>query len=331
MGGPFCAIYCKAVFGAIIFKSHLSILDAGGKLGLERKPTLISLDEAMNFIGDGMTISIGGFLTSSKPMAMVREIIRRGLKGLTLIAFPSSLDVDLLVAAGCVSKLIVPYVGAESLAPVGPFFRLRAQRGEIEVLEVDVGIVMTMLKAAQQGMPYLPWRGGVGTSLPHLNPMLKLIKCPFTGQELIAVPAVTPQVALLHAAQSDPYGNIRHFGPDFADPLIAQAADFTIVQVEEIIPNEEVKRRPRDTTIPSCFVSAVVHLPFGAHPFFSPFIYTIDVQMVKEYLDAAEAYASGDSGPYGEFMAKYIFGPASHQDYLESVGRERLESLKVQK
>lgn len=297
-------------------------------MAIARQAITTTPQEALVLVQDGITLAIGGFNTAGKPMALVREIVRRGHKNLTVVAPPSTLDVDLLVATGCVKTLITPSVSVEVLAPIGPFYRRAVQDGAIEIKETDAGLLVTALKAARQGLPFLPWLGGVGTSIPELNPDLKLFDCPITGQKLIAVPAIKPDVALLHAAQSDPYGNIQHLGNPFADALIAQASKAAIVQVERLIPNEEVRQRPEQTTILSIYTTAVVPLPYGAHPFFSPRFYIIDKEHIREYLSAADAFFAGNKDPFHRYLDRYVYGPRTHEEYLAAVGNERLASLK---
>src|SRR3990172_5000150 len=261
-----------------------------------------------------MTLAIGGFNTASKPMALVREIVRQGRRNLTVVATPLSIEVDLLIATGCAAKVIAPYVGAEALAPICPFYRAAVQQGTIEIREVDAGIVLTMLRAARQGLPFLPWRGGVGTSLPALNPDLKIIEDTFGGEQLLAVPPVHPDLAILHAAQADAYGNVQHLGNPFADALIAAAARHTIVQVERIVPNEVIRKAPELTTVLPIFVNAVVAAPYGAHPFFSQRHYVIDRVHIREYLEAGHAYLAGNKGPFEEYLDRYVYGPRGHED-----------------
>lgn len=298
--------------------------------GLDRTDKRRSLREAAGLVKNGMTLALGGFNTANKPMALVREIIKQGIKDLTVVAPPSSIDVDILIGAGCVKTLMAPYVGAEVLAPVGPFFRHAAQEGAIDIREVDAGIILTMLKAARQGLPFLPWKGGVGTSLPELNPDLKIMECPFTGEKLLAVPAANIDVAFIHAARSDPYGNVQHLGDKFADALIAHASRLRIVQVEQIVENEEIRRTHDQTSISSIFVDVVVHVPYGAHPFFSQKHYIIDKEHIREYLAAAKAYLEGDKGPFARYMDRYVYSPQTQDEYLAQVGIGRLLDLGAQ-
>lgn len=294
---------------------------------MKRKEVVINEDEAASWIKDGMVIIIGGFITSSHPMAIIRKIIKNGVKDLTVIGAASSgLDVDLLIGAGCARKVISPYVAGEGIAPIGPFFRVAAERGEIEVWEIDESMYYCGLRAAAHLLPFMPWRGCVGTSYPDLNPDLKVFKDPINHETLIAVPAIKPDIAILHAAYSDPYGNVQHIGSGFGDRAQHLASDKTIVQVEQIVPNEKIRNEPAKTSIVGA--DAVVRAPYGAHPFSSPGWYIEDIEHLKGYVDAANEYAKNKSRSlFEKYLEKYIFGPKDHLDYLEQIGARQLFSL----
>ena len=276
--------------------------------------------EAANRIEDGMTVAIG----SPTPMALVRQIIRRGLKDLTVVDV--GLSLDMLIAAGCVRKVVSYYAGGGFGVPVAPAFRRAAERGEIEVWECEEGILTSGLQAAAQGLPFLPWRGGVGTSLPEVNPDLKVFSDPIRDETLLAVPPIKPDVALLHAAVSDEYGNVQHVGgPGWIDLFMQRAADHTIVQVEKVVANEEIRKDPWATTIAGA--EAIVRVPYGAHPFYSRGYYIQDNAHLKGYLDASTAAAKGDPEALQAYFARYCREPATHADYLEQIGIRRLLEL----
>lgn len=291
-----------------------------------RRNRIVSEEDALDMIKDGMTISIGGHIVSAHPMVLIRGIIRRKIKNLTVItSAQGGPEIGLMIAAGCIKKVITPGVHAEDLAPIDPVFRFAAQKGEIEVWETDEGIHYCMLRAAAQRLPYLPWHGGVGTSIPEVNPHLKIIKDPFHGKPLIAVPAVKPDVAILHAAYADAYGNVQHLH-GWGDRAHYRAADKTIVQVEKIVPNEEIRKEPAKTSMLG--VDAIVRAPFGAHPMASPGFYLEDREFIKEYVSiATKAYKTGDKKLLGEYLEKYFYKPKDHIEYLEKVGIKRLLSL----
>ncbi len=276
--------------------------------------------EAAGRLEDGMTVAIG----SPPPMALVHQIIRRGLKDLTVVDV--GLSLDMLIAAGCVRKVVSYYAGGGFGVPVAPAFRRAAERGAIEVWECEEGILTSGLQAAAQGLPFLPWRGGVGTSLPEVNPDLKVFTDPIRGETLLAVPPIRPDVAILHAAVSDPYGNVQHGGgPGWIDLFMQRAADYTIVQVEKVVANEDIRKDPWATTIAG--TDAIVRAPYGAHPFYSRGYYIQDNAHLKDYLDASTAAARGDPAALQAYFARYCHGPATHADYLEQVGIRRLLEL----
>lgn len=291
-----------------------------------RRPVLTTVDEALASVTDGMTVAVGGFISAGHPMALIRGLIRRGVRDLTVVGSASAgLEVDLLVAAGCVRKLICPYVGAEALAPIGPAFKRAAERGEIEVWECDEWMYYAALRAGAQDLPYAPCKGLVGTSYPDVNPDLKLYQSPIGGETLIAVPAIKPDVALLHAYAADPYGNVRHADTGFGDRALHNAAARTIVQVETVIPVERTRAEPAATSIP--YADAVVRAPFGAHPFASPGSYVEDREHLRAYVAAARAAGKGDGEALSRYLDRYVLTPTDHIDYLEQVGLRRLLSL----
>lgn len=286
----------------------------------ERRERIIDEAEAVKWIEDGMTIAIG----QPAPMAMVRAIIRRGLKNLTVV--DSGFSLDMLIAAGCVRRVVSYYAGGGFGNPVTPSFRRAAERGEIEVWECEEGILCAGLQAAAQSLPFLPWRGGVGTSLPEVNRDLKVFNDPISGETLIAVPPIKPDVTILHAATADAYGNVQHVGgPGWIDLFMYRACDRAIVQVEKIISNEEIRADPWKTTIAAA--DAIVRAPFGAHPFYSRGYYVQDNEHLKEYNGAAGDAAGGDAKALNAYFDKYCRGPADNVEYLGRIGIRRLLSL----
>ena len=292
-----------------------------------RTPVVTTEREALAGLQDGMTIVIGGFANSGHPMSLVREVMRSGKKDLTIMgAATSSLEVDMLIASGCVRKVISPYVGGETIVGIGPIFQRAAQRAEIEVWEIDEAMYYCALNASAQQLPFLPWRGLVGTSFPDVNPDLKLFKDPIRGEPLLAVPAITPDYALIHASAADQFGNVQHIGSGFGDRAMARASDRTIVSVERIISNEELRRFPERTSIP--LVEAVVRAPFGAHPFSSVGHYLEDIPFLQDYVAAATAFTRGDDRTkLDQWLQAYIYEPTDHFDYLERFGARRLFNL----
>ena len=276
-----------------------------------RRERLVDEVEAGSWVESGMTIAVG----DPAPMAVVRQVIRRDVRNLRVVG--SGMALDLLIGAGCVRETVAYYAGAQA-----PNFRRAVEAGDVHVWECEEGIVTTGLRAAAQGLPFLPWRGGLGTSLPEVNPDLIVFTDPVAGERLLAVPAIHVDVAVLHAARSDVYGNVVHVGgPGWLDLFLARAADRVIVQVEAIVPNEEIRAAPWATTLAD--VDAVVRCPWGAHPYYSRGHYIQDRDATKAYVEAA-----GTGGAtFDAYLDRFVRRPETHAAYLEAIGITRLLEL----
>jgi glutaconate CoA-transferase, subunit A len=293
----------------------------------ERRSVVTDIGTAADAVSDGMTVAIGGFINTGHPMAIVRELIRREMRDLRVVGAASAgLEVDLLIAAGCVATVVTPYVGAEGLASIGPAFRRCAQEGAIEVFEIDEAQFYAGLRASAQRLPFHPWKAGVGTSIPEVNPAIREFRDPLTNELLLAVPALEIDVCFLHVDASDQYGNVQHLGQRWGDVAMYQAASKTFVQVERLISNEQVRARPELTSIPGA--DGVIRVPFGAHPFSALGSYPVDKEGVEEYVRAAEDWMrTGSRDAIEGYLQRYVTGPQDHYDYLETVGIRRLLGL----
>jgi glutaconate CoA-transferase subunit A len=285
----------------------------------QRRPVVTSLEEALEGVGDGASVGLGGAVTAGHPMALVRGLVRRGVRELRVVAPTGGIDVDLLIAAGCVGEIVASYVGVEGVAAVGPVFRDAAQRGRVTVTDLDEAHCVMGLRAAAQRLPFLPWRGGVGTSFPQLNRGLVEFEDPIAGQPLLAVPAIELDVALIYAEQSDPYGNVQVMGTPHMDQLLASAAERVVVQVERIVSNEQIRAHPERTMY--WRETAVVRAPFGTHPYSNGWM-AADAAHLEEFVAAAR---EGEEG-LAAYLSRYV-DARDHEAYLESVGVRRLVSL----
>jgi glutaconate CoA-transferase subunit A len=287
-----------------------------------RRSLLRSIDEALEDIADGAVIGVGGAVTAAHPMALVRGLARRGLADLTIVAPTGGIDVDLLIAAGCVRRVVGCYVGVEGVAAVGPVFRGAVERGEVEVVDLDEAHCVMGLRAAGHRLPFLPWRGGVGTSFPQLNPSLVEFDDPIAGEPLLAIPAIALDVALIYAECGDVYGNVQVAGTPHMDQLLGTAAERVVVQVERVVPTEVIRRRPeltmywRETT--------VVRAPFGTHPYSSGSLVS-DEQHLREFVAAGREGGEALAG----YLRRHVHDAPGHDDYLETIGIRRLVSLMV--
>lgn len=295
---------------------------------MKRKSLLTDVESIVAEVSDGDTLALGGFLTSHQPMAIIREIVRQNLSGLTIVAPPTSLETDLLIATNCADTVLAPYVGAEGIASIAPWFRHRAESGDLTVKESDGGMIVAALEAAERNLPFMPWRGGVGTAIPERNEDVKVFNDPLEGEPLIAVPAVEPDIALLHLARSDRYGNVQAVGDTFADGLIARAAKKTFVQVEEVVSTNEIRRAPEKTVASFGNVDGVVEAPWGAHPFSCTGHYLADTDQLEAYVAAATEAINGDQDDWNAHLERYVYEPENHAGYVDQLGTTRRKMLR---
>ena len=278
-----------------------------------------SLAEAVSLVSDGAMVALGGGLCARLPMAMVRELIRQGRRGLHLIGSAHSIDVDLLVATGAVRRCEESYVGFEQDLGLAPGYRRAAEAGTIEVAESCCATILAQLRATEMGLPFLPVRGVRGSDIGRLHPEYREITCPFTGETLVAVPALRPDVALLHAPAGDRYGNLHLEQPYVLDERFASASRLVVATVDELVSTEEVVRS--GVTIPAHLVAAVAEVPYGAHPSSCYPRYAYDRGHLREYLTAAQA----GPGDLEKYVATYIQG--SEESYREAIGPGQLSAL----
>ena len=250
------------------------------------KEKLCTLEEAVaTHINDGDVVAVGGVGRNRAPMALVREIIRQGKKDLHIVGREKGMEFDMLIGAGCVKKVTFALVSLEEYG-LAMNFRRKAQAGEIELDEHACNSVITSLRAAAMGLPFLPLKGMFASGVFEVNSNLTEITCPFTGERLAAVKAIKPDVTIIHAHQADKYGNVRINGSPFEDILKAWAAERTIVTVEEIVDEEEIRANPLLTSIPYIYTTAVVHQPKGAWPASCDSYYDSDLNEIKAYAQA---------------------------------------------
>ncbi len=219
------------------------------------------LGEAVATIPDGAVLALGGNTLHRAPCAAVHEIVRQGRRGLVVVKTAGAYDVDLLCAAGCASAVAAGFVGYETPFGMAPAYRRMVETGAVEAQEHVCASVIAGLRAAIQGVPFMPIAGMTGSDLPAARGF-RTVADPYGPGEVVAIPAIVPDVAIVHAQEADPEGNTRVVGTRFEDPLMAQASRRVIVTTERIVDRVD----PDLVTIPGLFVDAVVHVPNGARP-----------------------------------------------------------------
>jgi glutaconate CoA-transferase subunit A len=269
--------------------------------------------EVISRLRSGMTIGIGGWGSRRKPMSLVREILRSDLKDLTVVTYGGP-DVGLLCAAGKVRKLVFGFVSLDSIA-LDPHFRAARQAGAIEVAEYDEGMLQWGLYAAGLKLPFLPTRAGLGSDVMTHNPQLRTVADPYGGDEVLAMPALHLDAALVHMNRADMYGNAQFLGPDpYFDDLFCMAAEQAFVSCEKIVPTAEltVGAHPATLRINRLLVTGVVEAPNGAHFTSCAPDYERDEEFQREYVRAAT-----DRQAWQEFSERYLSG--SEDEYQAAV------------
>ena len=249
-----------------------------------------------------MTIGIGGWGSRRKPMSIIRAILRSDLRDLTIVSYGGP-DVGMLCAAGKTKKVTYGFVSLDSI-PLEPHFRAARQNGTIEAMELDEGMLQLGLRAAAWRVSFLPCRAGLGSAIMEVNADMKTVVSPYDGQELVAMPALRLDIALLHANRADERGDAQYLGPDwYFDDLFSMAADRTFVSCERVVtPEEFLDEGPLESIrVSRIFTNGVVEAPLGAHFTHCVPDYQRDEQIQKEYAATAK-----DPDAWAAFRAKYI-------------------------
>jgi glutaconate CoA-transferase, subunit A len=278
-----------------------------------------TLEEAVGLVRDGDTVALGGALSYREPMALVRELVRQGRRELRLVGSAHGIDVDLLVGAGAAGAVEESYVGFEQDLGLAPAYRRAAEAGSVAVRETCCYTLLQQLRAAEYGLPFMPVRGVAGTGILGLHPEYGEVTCPFTGQRLVAVPALAPDVALIHGLSADRGGNVHLRRPLVLDERFAHASKRVIVTVERLVDGDAVG--DAGIVLPSFLVDAVVEAPLGAHPTSCYPHYTYDRAHLREWVAAA-----ADDAGVGVYLARYVTS-GGEAGYQAAVGRERLARL----
>ena len=267
---------------------------------MDKRTTLV---EAVSELRSGMTIGIGGWGSRRKPMAVVREILRRDLKDLTVVSYGGP-DVGLLCALGRVKRRIYGFVSLDSI-PLEPHFRKARQSGSIEAWEMDEGMFQWGLYAAALRLPFLPTRSGLGSDVMSVNPYLKTVCSPYEdGEELVAMPAIELDVAFVHMNRADSGGNGQFLGPDpFFDDLFCKAAKRRFLTCEKLVPTEKLLNEGSVQTLKlnRSMVDGVIETPNGAHFTECPPDYERDEAFQREYAATAK-----DAEAWEAFKARYL-------------------------
>jgi len=286
---------------------------------------MTSKEAVRQFIQDGGAVMISGF-PHLIPTALGHEIIRQGKKNLILIKESPEVLGDLMAGAGCLKKVVFGFMGIPGRGPC-PEIR-RAIEGKtgyaLEVEEYTHFGFCAAVKAAAQGLPFLPIKSNLGSDYLRINPKLKTMNCPYTGEKLCLVPALQADVALLHAQRADEKGNVQAWGILGLHREMAMAAKKVIVSVEEIVREEDIRRDPDRTILPGFKVDAVVEEPWGAHPSYVQGYYDRDEEAYQSYVQAA----STEEG-FKRYLEEWVLSVENRAQYLSKLGVAKILSLKA--
>jgi len=305
---------------------------------------VMSLAEAASLVQDGDSVFTGGWTVVRKPMGMVYELIRQRKRDLHLVSNPGGPEIDLLIGAGCVSMTETNYIGHEVFGHPYNFRRAVEMGPEQSGFHHDDWTVQTgtmRIVAGAMGLPFLPTLSLKGSDIinPDLDPVRHLrgkdprlpkqkvafMRDPFwEGQEVVLVPALRPDVCIIHTQEVGDQGTVRTRGGNFMDCYAAMAAKTTIVTAERVVPEDSLKELPELNSIPGHLVHAIVELPYGGHPTAVRGCYDNDPWWFKEYLAA-----SRNREKFAAWLTDWVLGVPDHAAYLAKVGSQRLQHLQA--
>jgi glutaconate CoA-transferase subunit A len=285
---------------------------------------VLSLSEAIHrFVGSGDTVYAAGF-THLIPFAAGHEIIRQDLGDLVVARATPDLIYDQLVAAGCVRKVIFSYMGNPGVGSLR-IVRGAIEAGELEWEEYSHFSMITRLEAGAAGLPFLPMNPTGAGDLENSNPKYRRVIDPYSGQEVMTVPALNPDVAIVHVQRADAEGNAHIWGIIGEQKEAAFAAQRVILTAEEIVSQDVIRADPNRTLIPGFIVNAVCHVPFAAHPSYTQGYYDRDNAF---YLDWDGISRNKES--VRAYLDEWVYGVKDRDEYWNKLGEEVHDRLKVE-
>jgi len=264
-----------------------------------------ALSEVMATVEDGSRLALGGNTLHRAPAAAVHELVRLQRRGLELVKTAGAYDVDLLCGLGCAAAVSAGYVGYETVFGLAPSYRQAVESGRVEAREHACYTIIAGLRAACQGVPFMPVNGLQGSDLTALRGFAT-VRDPYSGQDVMIVPSIVPDVALIHVQEADAEGNARIWGSVFEDALMARAARRVILTAERIVDGAAFAAEPERTTIPGFLVEAVIEAPGGAWPTSCAGLYPYDQAVLSELVAAA-----GDEATLRRFVEERILNAAA--------------------
>lgn len=292
---------------------------------------VMPVSEAVSRFGnDGDYVGSGGFGTNRISTAALHEILRQGKQNLGFAGHTTTHDFEILCAGNMggrrlLARVDIAYIVGLEARGLSPHARRVMESGEVQVCEWTNYALACRLRAAASGIPFIPARIMLGTETFERSAAKEII-CPFTGRKLVPLPALFPDVSLVHVHESDCYGNCRIKRITVADLDLVRASKRVIVTAERVISNAKTRESPYETVIPAFCVDAVCEVPGGSYPGNMPGEYFSDERHLREWLDAER-----DEPRFRSFLQKYIYRVPGFEEYLELCGgAKRIQELKEQ-
>lgn len=297
---------------------------AGKRRDMVDKRTTVP-EAVREFVHDGCYLAIGGFGANRIPTAILHEIVRQGKKNLSFAGHTSTHDFQILVAGNCIKRVDIAYIIGLEARGLSPNARRVMESGEVEVCEWTNYAMCVRLRAAADGLSFGIARNILGTDTFRYSAG-KVIACPFTGKQFVALPALWPDVAVIHVHESDIFGNARIKGITIADDVLARAAKHVIITTERLVTNLEIRRDPMATVIPFYLVDGVIEVPYGSYPGNMAYEYFSDEEHLQQWLEAET-----DMETFRAFLDKYLYGVKDFNEYLALCGGlPRLQQLRTE-
>jgi glutaconate CoA-transferase subunit A len=292
------------------------------EMKMNNKSKLTTLSDAISqFVHDGDSVYAAGF-THLIPFAAGHEIIRQHKRDLVLARATPDLIYDQMVAAGCARKVIFSYIGNPGVGSLR-IVRAAIEKGEVEWEEYSHFGMISRLQAGAAGLPFMPMNQTAATGLEQVNPLIRRVVDPYSGQEVITVPALNPDVAIVHVQRADANGNAHLWGIIGEQKESAFAARRLILTAEEIVDESIIRSDPNRTLIPGFIVSAVCHVPYASHPSYAQGYYDRDNDFYLKWDKISES-----AGTVKDYLDEWVYGVKDRAEYWQKLDpgtRERLQ------
>lgn len=282
---------------------------------------VMTLEEAAAHVHDGDHVALGGSVASRTSFAMLWSLIRARKKDLTFSRSIVSTEGDLIFASGISRHILTSWFSQGIVWGVSRVMRHYTENKLARFEEWSHMSIGLRYRAGAMGVPFLPMRSMMGSDVAGLLDNLHEMNCPFTGEKILLVPALNPDVALIHVQRCDPYGNAQLDGLTFMDVDLAMAANRVIITAERIISNDQIRRSPDRTKIPFFTVDAVVEVPYGCAPHECFGVYEPFYSHMDYY---AELTRSDPEAGAAEYLKRFYYEPASWTEYLDRIGLDQL-------